>query len=193
MRNIIRPIIFVSLFFGFHAHATKCGEFIYNKYGMYRHYEWLPNTASENTKKNGLAMSTIKPSTETSTASSDPGVSTGTSTASTQSWSSYGDCSFWGQIKDSMKASYRHIYIEENLDGIKKQAALGTGGGHMDSIALMSNCSMQAGSRLGALLQKNYATICDYDPAHSTALVDYIDTLIKDDPELKDECPQTAI
>src|SRR5438128_409745 len=136
--------------FGSQSHATKCGEFIYNKHCWLKHYEWLPNTATENTKKNGIASSTIRPSTENSTAAVDPGVSTGASTGSSQSMSSWGECSWWARMTG--KSTMLEKYMEQNLDQIKKQAALGKGG-HMVSIALMSGCRAEAGQRLGVLLQ----------------------------------------
>ena len=190
MKKITLFLIFAATsIYSLQSSATKCGEFIYNKKGMLKHYEWTPNSASENTKKGGVFMgATTHPSTENSTATVDPGVSTGATTGTTQSFSSYGDCSYWGAIKESLHGSYRHIYIRENLDGIKKQAALGSGGEHMASIAVMSKCSGQAGTRLGFLLQKNYSAVADVDVAHSDAFDSYVDHLISTDPVLSAQC-----
>jgi hypothetical protein len=169
----------------FEARATPCGEFIYNKNGWLRKYKWLPNTATENTKKNGIASSTIQPSIEQTTASVDPGVSTGATISETQSMSSYGPCSFMKIMTG--KAELRREYIKENLEDIKKQAAVGRGG-HLESLALMSRCSPMSSQRMAVLMQKDLSRIYDFAPSRAADFATYIDSLIDSDRELGLQC-----
>lgn len=181
--------ILLTLSFAQISHATKCGQFIYNKYGMLRKYNWIPNTPSENTKKHGITSSTIKPSTEHTTASVDPGVSTGATTAGTQYWSSWGACSFLNVMKG---ADYRQKYLQENFEDIKKQVAIGNGG-HIESLAAMNSCPHSVAQRLGFVLQNNYEQISGFSETRASELTLHIEKLIHSDQVLNQACATDKI
>jgi hypothetical protein len=102
-----------------------------------------------------------------------------TSVSGTSYVSSTGPC--------AMIASVRQEYIEQNLDEIKKQIAVGRGG-HIDTLAVFSSCPFGSASRLGSLMQKNLSHVYDIPSSGAAGFGAYIDWLIESDHELSLRC-----
>lgn len=137
-------LVLVSVFVN-SAYADKCGEFVYNKKGMLRKYEYLNLHLTENTKKHGSSSSTFGITTESTTASSDPGVYTGQVIGSSQSLSSWGECKFNPTALMDLFGSREEYkdYIAQNLEEVKKQMAQGDGG-HLHTLAAAHHCEAPA-------------------------------------------------
>lgn len=177
-------ICFVSLtLLASFAHATKCGEVIYNKHGKLRKYEVIPLDISEGIKKHGVS-STSGATTETSTASVDPGVSTGVSDSQTQSVSTKGDCK-WGGFFGSADRRDFEGYVEQNMNEIKNQMSVGQGG-HIEMLAAFAGCSQT--DALGHKLQQNMKSFVDLNNQDSKIFVERVQNMISTDSQLANQC-----
>lgn len=170
------------------ANATKCGEVVYNKHGKLRKYNVLPLDLSEAWKKYG-SSSTSNATTETSTASVDPGVSTGASDSQTQSLSTKGDCKWGGFFGNADRRDFQN-YVEQNMNEIKNQIALGEGG-HLEILAAFSGCSQA--KVLGRSLQKNMRQFVDLGEQQASDFVDRVRTIIVSNPQLSEQCSSLAL
>jgi hypothetical protein len=188
-KSIIRLCILASIsIMASMAQATKCGQVVYNKHGMLRKYEVLPLDISEGLKKHGVS-STSPGTTETTTASVDPGVTTGTSDSQTQSTSTKGDCKWGGFFGAAERQDLEH-YVEQNLNQIKNQMAVGQGG-HIEMLASYSNCNQA--KIFGQALQKNMNKFIDFNEKDSKAFVDQIQELISTDDNLSLQCQSVPL
>ncbi len=169
------------------AHATKCGQVVYNKHGMLRKYEVLPLDLSEAIKKHGVS-STSSATTETSTASVDPGVTTGASDSQTQSVSTKGDC-IWGGFFGAVDREDFEKYVEQNMPEIKNQIALGQGG-HIEILAAFGDSRQP--KALGQTLQKNMKYFVDFTDNESKAFVQRFQDLILKDSQLSIQCKSAS-
>lgn len=158
---------------GMTALANPCGELIYNKHGKLRKYQILPLDIFENTKKNGIST-TSGATTESSTAASDPGVSTGASVSWKQSTSTNGPCK-WG----GLFATQEHYfdYIAQNLDLIKKEMALGQGG-HLEILASAHNCQGIGMASFPKTMQKELVQFIDYTPEQARQFESTLNSVI---------------
>lgn len=183
--NCTRTVIALALFLFLAplAHATKCGEVIYNKHGKLRKYNALPLDLSEAWKKYG-SSSTANATTETSTASVDPGVSTGVSDSNTQSVSTQGDCKWGGFFGSADRRDFQN-YVEQNMNEIKNQMAVGQGG-HLEILATFAGCSQA--KAFGHGLQKNMNRFVDLSDDESHAFVERIQEVISADTQLSNQC-----
>lgn len=161
------------------ASATACGDFIYNKNGKFRKYEYMNNTGMENTKKHGYS-STSAATTEGSTASTDPGVSTGVSQSHLQSTSTRGECK-WGGLFAS-KEEYSD-YLAQNMYEIKNEMSLGQGG-HLEILAAAFTCTKNDKKALSHILQKNFEIFVEYEPNQSKEFADSLKLVIEKNPSL---------
>ncbi len=85
------------------ADMYKCAQMIY-KGGWFKKYEYKGNTYGANIKKHGLISSTAGSTSETVTASVDPGVSLKSSVSSTSQYSSsWGECAMLSTITSLRK------------------------------------------------------------------------------------------
>ncbi|MCX6118764.1 MAG: hypothetical protein NT027_14580 [Proteobacteria bacterium] len=115
--------IIVACSSGAYADAYRCAQMVY-KGGWFRKYEVKGNTWGANTKKHGVASSSAGSTTETSTASVDPGVSLNRLLSSAQYSSSWGECA---AIDMEITQEFRGRYIKQNIAEIKKQIVIGEG------------------------------------------------------------------
>ena len=155
------------------ALATACGNMIYGN-GKFRKYEYLNNTASENTKKHG-SSTTSAATTEGSTASSDPGVTTGVSQSYQQSTSSKGECRLSNLFAST--EDYND-YLAQNMHEIKNEMSLGQGG-HLEILAAAFHCSAAGKAALSQVLQKNFERFVTYEPPQSKEFAASLKTVIE--------------
>jgi hypothetical protein len=170
------------------AQATKCGQVVYNKHGMLRKYEVLPLDLSESWKKHGIS-STSGATTESSTASSDPGVSTGGSDSQTQSTFTKGDCKWWGIFSQLSNRDYQN-YVEQNFNEINSQIAVGQGG-HIEMLSLIVDCAPTA--NLGQSLQKNMSQFVDLTENDSQVFLERVRGVINTNSQLSKLCQARSV
>ncbi len=163
------------------ANAYSCAKMIY-KDGWLKSYEYLGNTFGANTKKHGAVSSTTGALTENLTSTVDPGVYTGKAMSSVQYSSSWGDCSL---VEYHITKRVREDYIEQNMQEIKKQIALGAGY-HVDSLAVLSGC--RQGERVNWSTKLQSRTADFYDSQNGPSFTEKLDALIASDELLKLEC-----
>ena len=166
------------------AHATKCGEYIYNKQGLLRKYEYLPLDISESTKKHGSMSSSWGASTESSTASSDPGVTTGQWNSSSQAVSSYGDCKLpmpWASRVEFQR------YIAQNLNEIKREMALGKGG-HLEMLATGFGCHGAGKDVFQKAAQRNLDKFVDFTADQAGGFAASLDEMVTQDASIASLC-----
>jgi hypothetical protein len=164
------------------AHAGRCGEFIYNKNGMLRKYEYLNLTFSEKLQKHGW-FSTSGVSTEATTAGSDPGVSTGQTKGMSQLSSSRDDCSLFA----TGSREYRD-YIAQNMLEIKKEMALGEGG-HLEILAGVHRCSTIGRVMFDRSLQRNLSRFIELETNQAVEFADTLRDVVNGDSSLREQCP----
>ena len=166
---ITAPLLQASAF-----DADKCHK-VTNQ-GWWRKYNYIPptgfKTATENTKRDGYTSSTTKGTTENTTASSDPGVSTRQTQSDIQYISSYGDCAFFGS--NELKKE-RATFVAINLDQIKKEAAAGTGS-HLQTLAELSLCDQEGAAQFSTEMQRNLSKFIDADAQKTTDTLNQIRT-----------------
>ncbi len=170
VRLVNSIIILLSVFsFSGVAYASKCGEFVYNKKGMLRKYQYLNLHLTENTKKHGSSSSSFGITTESSTASIDPGVYTGQVTGAAQSTSSRGESKMDPTAMMDLFGSREEYkdYIAQNLDEVKKEVAQGDGG-HLHTLAAAHRCDALA---FGKTAQKSMERIVDLDVSSTEAFL----------------------
>jgi hypothetical protein len=173
MKSTALLFVGISLLIPQFASATACGDFIY-KHGKFRKYEYMNNTASENTKKHG-SSTTSAATTEGSTASSDPGVSTGVSESHQQSSSSKGECKLSNLF--ASKEEFRE-YLAQNTYEIKHEISLGKGG-HLEILAAAFSCTEKGNEALSKVLQKNIELFVDYEPSQSREFADSLKLVVE--------------
>lgn len=161
------------------AAANPCGDMIYNKNGKFRKYEYMNNTGLENTKKHG-SSTTFQHSTEGSTASVDPGVSTGVSSSSMQTTSTNGECKWMGYYANY--SEYKD-YLAQNMHEIKNEMAKGQGG-HLEVLASAFTCGENGKKSLSGVLQKNFSKFVDLEPTQSTEFANSLKQVVEENPNL---------
>ena len=164
-----------------HADMYKCAQMVY-KDGMLKKYEYKGNTWGANTKKHGVFSSTTGSTTETTTASVDPGVSTKQLLSSAQYSSSWGECS---AIDYEITQEFRSDYIKQNIVEIKKQISVGDGY-HLASLAFLSGCKQIDRAEWTTTLQKNFETL--YDASNEVQFDKQLQQLIHSDRALASQC-----
>ena len=163
------------------ADSYSCAKMVV-KDGWLKKYEYKGNTWGANTKKHGLVSSTAGSSTETTTGSVDPGVTTGQVMSTAQYTSSWGECSL---VDTMITRRMRKDYIDQNLNDIKKHVALGVGH-HVDSLALLSGCS---GIEKRAWSQQLQGSMADfYDANSASEFVQELDKVIESNNVFATSC-----
>lgn len=184
-KNIVSLFFFLILFsVAQKAQADRgaCVKYIYS-HGWWRKYKYMHLTSTEMSKKNGSSTVTTQRSTEDTTASSDPGVSTGYSSSQTQSTSSWGPCA-WSIFFTMLES--REKYIAQNFVPVKKQMALG-GGGHLAALAYFSLCEEHSQEHFSQALQRNFEKFSSL-PQDEKMIAQKIDEVILSDHYLKQNC-----
>lgn len=156
------------------SYANACGEFIYNKKGKLGKYNYLPNTVSENTAKHGSSTSSGV-STESTTAVSDVGVSTGASQGWQQSSSTKGECKWMGLF--ASRDEYKD-YLAQNMQEIKQEISKGEGG-HLEILASAFECDSAGRKLMPSSLQRNLERFVDLDSKNSDQFVKALNETIE--------------
>jgi len=176
----------------FALNSSKCSEML-NK-GLYKTYKYggvgeaAYNAITEGTKKDGSTVASSESSTtEPTTATFDPKYSTNVSRSETQSSSSWGDCSLFAMREELLKQ--RDVYITQNYHEILNETSRGQGE-HLKVIAFYSLCEDSAALKLSSALQAKFADILATTTDQSSNKYSRIvDTLILNDPMIKQSCP----
>lgn len=163
------------------ADMYKCAQMVY-KDGMFKKYEYKGNTWGANTKKHGVFSSTTGSTTETTTASLDPGVSTKQLLSTAQFSSSWGECA---AIDYEITQEFRSNYIKQNIVEIKKQISVGDGY-HLASLAFLSGCTQIDQAAWILRLQQNFEPF--YDASNETQFDRQLQDVIHSDTALASQC-----
>ena len=185
-QSIARSLYFISLIAITFAQVASadyysCPKKVYSQ-GWLRKYEYKGNTWSANIKKSGFLSSTAHSSTENTTSSVDPGVTTGEAISSVQYTSSWGECAMF-DMEITMKM--RDDFIDQNLNEIKKQVAQGSGY-HIDSLAALSGCAHYDSVIWAQHLQAHTGEF--YDSIDGRAFRQVLDSMINSDSMMKPFC-----
>lgn len=184
MRNLYIALVLLAL-----APAARAYDFDkcfkrQTELALYRKYDykyagpwWI--TCRTSGKESSFAVSS-ESSTEHSTMSLDPGVSTGDMTSSSQFSSSWGECAAWGKTK---KQRERESFVAQNLDDLKRDVAFGRGE-TLDALAYYSDCDGGAQWRFAAALQDGYADLA----GRAGDFTVMVDSVIRRDAVLRAHC-----
>ena len=176
--------LIILVLFNTSVFAGKCGESIF-KQGVLRKYKYAPNTIAQNVQKYG-SSTTTNYTKENFTAVSDFGVTTGTMTSTVQHFSSWGPCS---AIDGFWSLTHQEEYIDQNLDYIKQQIAVGRGG-HLESIGMFFQCSQNQYRRLGEMMKRDFKNFSRLDTGKH--VLGEVNNIIRNDSILEKEC-QTRV
>ena len=163
------------------ADQYSCAKMVY-KDGWLKTYEYKGNTWGANTKKHGAVSSTVGSSTEQTTASFDPGVTTGGYMSSSQYSSSWGECSM---LEYHITKQMREEYIDQNLQEIKKQVALGEGN-HVDALAYLSGCKGIEKAQWKRELQGSMERL--YDAKTGASFAGQVSGMIQQNADFSKQC-----
>ena len=158
-----------------------CAKMIYAD-GWLKKYDYKGQTWGANTKKSGAFTSTTHVSTENTTSSVDPGVTSGHVVSTSQYTSSWGECA---AVDIEISMQFRDDYIKQNLHEIKKQVALGQGY-HVEGLAVLSGCKGPGGEVWGRALQSHTGEL--YDAVDAQAFRSHLDAIISATPDLNSMC-----
>ena len=164
---------------------TRTSRAMLRKYNY--KYVGPPGVSSRTSGQEGSSKVSSARSTQNVTMISDPGVSTGESTSSTEFSSSYGDCDYFGLNQRQIQ---REAFIAENLPELKRDIARGRGE-RLDILAYYSACNASATGQLAGALRSNYADL----QGLGSGLGEFsskIDTIIQRDPLLSRACQLKA-
>lgn len=191
-------LVAVSAFLAWNAAAydiKKCFSF-QTKRAMFRKYDLkylAPSThpsdsvncsiPTDTTSKEGLTKYSSQSSTQGSTISLDPGVSTNNVTGSTQFTSSFGECAMFGY----QSTDRRDAFIASNWDSLREEIALGDGD-HLAALADLSGCSPEFYDVYVDGLRGRYASI-----AGPMELATEVDGMLRDDPRLRGGCVRPTV
>jgi hypothetical protein len=191
-------LVAVSAFLAWNAAAydiKKCFSF-QTKRAMFRKYDLkylAPSThpsdsvncsiPTDTTSKEGITKYSSQNTTQGSTMSLDPGVSTNGVTGSTQFTSSFGECAMFGY----RSAGRRDAFIASNWDSLREEIALGDGD-HLAALADLSGCSPDIYDVYVDGLRVRYARL-----ASPMALATELDGMLRDDPKLRSGCVRPTV
>jgi hypothetical protein len=179
-------VLFISAFYLETVQANQCGEFIYNKKGWLRKYEYMNLTITENTQKHGSSSSSSGLSTESSTAASDFGVWAGHISSYAQVISTKGPCS----LGTLFSYDARKKYINQNIAEVKKEFSRGNGE-HLETVAFFSQCSQKSVEHFGKVVKQSMNEFSSLKEADAEIFSERVDLLIKNDAILAKECDST--
>jgi hypothetical protein len=194
---MVRALLLVCLFCAtpaFAFHDTACAEKVWLAKGLFRKYELKYSTVDYISCKASTDESSIEVSTKStlqnSTASLDPGITTGQAISTTQYSLSFGDCSGWADNQNWVK---RETYVAENMGQIRKDVALGNGE-YIETIAYLSGCPASAKESFAKLLHNHYDSL--FRNSEGWRFGSDVDALLREDSGLKHLCelyPQSTI
>lgn len=141
--------------------SARCSSFVYGN-GWFRKYPGLGmgeagmNNMTRTTSKGSTIKGTSDYSSQFSTASTDPGVSSKATQSFTQSASSWGACKLIGSAQELREL--RELYYAQNKDDFLKELAQGNGG-HLEVMAFFGRCNMEAQSEFNSTMQGHYGEL----------------------------------
>lgn len=168
-----------------HADMYKCWKMVY-KEGLFKKYEYLGNTWGANTKKHGAFSSTAGSTTEHTTASVDPIITSKELLSTAQYSSSWGECA---AIDYEVTQEFRTKYIEQNIVEIKKQISVGDGY-HLASLAFLSGCQQIDHDSWVESLRSNIEQF--YDTTSGQQFDQELQHVIKSDKAFSTQCKLLA-
>ncbi len=181
MKSLYLTALLLCLGSNAFANSYSCAKMVFAG-GWFKKYQYLGNTWGENTKKSGVLSSIVHSSIEKTTSSVDPGVSTQNFVSSMQYTSSWGECSILDyQITKQM----REDFIEQNMDTIKKEIALGDGV-QVESLAFVSGCHNLSETKWKRVLREKSLEL--YDQTDVKGFVKTLDQIIVQDKDLDGRC-----
>jgi hypothetical protein len=182
------PGLLLLFLLNFSASATNtaaCSRMLNE--GWYKTYQfsgygWANNDAiTAEFRRAGSSTGSTNVSSDHSTALLDPKHSTNVTYSYTQGTSSFGECSVLG-LRERRKQ--RDLYIVQNFDQVRKDIAVGRGL-HMETLAWLSLCDVDAQHDFNSLLQSHYEDIYTSNSAQPGSA---IDQLIGASPEMNQKC-----
>ena len=81
----------------------------------------------------------------------------------------------------------KEMFVEHNLENIKKEMAAGQGE-HLNTLAGLMGCPIEKRAQFASLTQENYETIIAAGSATSTGILMAVQNNVKADPELSRSC-----
>lgn len=166
--------------------ARPCAEKVWLKKGLFRKYDVKYSTIEfisfKTSTDEGSMKASSASSTQGSTMSLDPGITTGQSESSTQFSSTYGDCSIWANNDQWLR---RESYVAENMGSLRNDAARGEGE-YLDSFMFLSGCPATSKSQFSKLLHENYSVLFNSD--EDWGFASDVDVLVKHDSGLSAAC-----
>jgi len=191
-RSHILKVIALFLVLIIHSRGTvarndaMCNRLVSN--GWFKQYKYKGSdgydVSTRTTRQDGSFKVLSEYSTEAPMSSVDPGTTTNRTWASTQSLSSFGECSFLTYKK--VKAE-RERYVAQNKEELKKETALGRGE-HLAVLAYYSLCDESSLADFSQVLQKNFSNIFRSSDQNTSTLVKNIDKAISSSPKLRGSC-----
>lgn len=165
----------------------KCRGFVVDQGFRWRDYDYagpgMNFMLTEGTNKVGSPAATAFSSTESTTASLDPGVTTRSNTSLTQYISSKDECSAYGL---NQKLQERDEFLAHNLHEVKRDMARGEGE-YLSSLSFLSACDETVTARFGSALKANFEKLATVN-TNEDYLADHIDEIILSDNVLKKSC-----
>lgn len=168
MRRVIIAIGMAMLAQGADAHDIKKCFAYQTKSALLRKYDFkylAPSThpsdfkncsvPTDTTSKEGISKFSTESSTQGSTMSLDPAVSTNSITGETQFISSFGECSMLGMIERDDK---RDAFVASNWEAIRQEIALGHGE-NLATVAYLGGIAPAAYDAYVEALRARYPTL----------------------------------
>jgi len=165
--------------------SSSCSSMLNN--GWYKKYKWAgmgeANTRAitAETKSSNFISAISKITVENSTATVDPKYSSNVSTSQSQATSSWGECSAFALQE---RREQRDLYVEQNLDQIKKDVANGRGY-HLEALSWFSLCEESVASEFNQELQKNMSAFL---VNNSKEFNKNLDNILKNNNDLSTKC-----
>jgi hypothetical protein len=145
----------------------KCGKMInqgwikkYDYFGMYFHGLTV---SLDGTKKQGTSHVTTESQLQLTTGMFDPGLWTNTTTGTSQSTSSWGECSLFA---DYIRNERAKIFMAENYNELKKDIVRGEGE-YLQAMSEIYLCRADKQAFVSEALRENYKSIFSSDSAES--------------------------
>lgn len=145
------------------ADRKLCNEKVLYSKGLFKKYEMKytagegGTSTSKTSEKEGSLKVSANSSGQSVTSTFDPGVWIGSSTSTTQSSSSFGECS---SIRNTSLWNQREEYIAENYLVLQNEISKGQGES-IDVITFLSGCPPEVKIQFSNLMHENYNSLFD--------------------------------
>lgn len=159
----------------------ECMKQMYSK-GLFKEYKYLPKGFGTFKESESSGWTT-----DGTTASTDPVISSKVWVGQTQSYSSWGKCAFIGMTLHKA----RENYIAQNKDEILREIAIGKGE-HLKALAFFSACSKESLSSFSGSLQKEIDQFVELDSKDHVKFSSQIDQVINSQENLRKSCSLRA-